>query len=52
MATARPIARSHKTKVLGLYPHEMHLVFGIEELELRMANDVETHYAVHATDCA
>jgi len=52
MATAHPIARPHKTKVLGLYPHEMHIAIGIQELELRVADDIETDYAVHATDCA
>jgi hypothetical protein len=30
----------------------MHTAIGIEELELRMANDIETGYAIHATDCA
>jgi hypothetical protein len=52
MATVRAIAGSHKTQVLGLHPYEMHVAIGIEELELRMANDVETCYAIDPTHCA
>jgi len=51
MATARATTRSHKTKVLGLYPHEMRIAIGIEELEFCIADDIETNYAVHATNC-
>lgn len=52
MATARPIALAHKAQVFGLHPHEMHIAIGIVKRELRMANDVETLDAIHASNCA
>ena len=52
MATADRVARADDLQVLGFHPDKMHVSLSVEELELRMSDDVESSNAIHAADGA